>query len=520
MNKNKFYTIGLIAGSLFATSCDDRLDCGCDCNMPTFEKWEILKPGVEKNDDGTVSSGTAIVVWGKNLSDITAISFNGVNAELQPAFMEDNKIVFQIPEGISEDCIAHVTTASCERGFDAELLKVVVAPPCVAMCDNEMAEKTLKVVGNSLFAPLTAKFWDGSDYTIEASTEKNTIKIEDANHATITIPAGVKDNGKILFISKAGESLTDFIFRDTRNMLITHDDDEYLNLFNQDKPDGERVDEESGVTIGLPKPKDVLKASEFKSENNTTEFSIFHDVAGYTAWTYSPTGEANPEGKPTKTTTPFGCFTESIKSGETSFSDYVIKFEVFVPTSNPMEGNGLAVGFFSTAWQDIRNYCAFWQPSKAEFAKDADGVWQSSCKCDKWNSGGDWLTITIPFEELRYNFTAKNYFCSAQNDRRITDGSDSEYAGFGDSEKGLPFFEQESILKLASQLDGKKVKAIQSIGIEFGNADQPNTSSEPLIGVDNLRITPKDGNGGVWPLLKWGVSTRDFYTNPVTSCSK
>ncbi|MBR5208334.1 MAG: IPT/TIG domain-containing protein, partial [Paludibacteraceae bacterium] len=138
MNKTKFYTIGLVAGSLFATSCDDRVDCGCDCNMPTFEKWEMLKPGEEKSADGTVSSGNAIVVWGKNLSDITAISFGGKNAELHPAYMEDNKIVFQVPENISKNCVAHVTTASCEQGFDVDMLSVVVAPPCVAMCDNEM----------------------------------------------------------------------------------------------------------------------------------------------------------------------------------------------------------------------------------------------------------------------------------------------------------------------------------------------------------------------------------------------
>lgn len=519
MNKNKFYTIGLIAGSIFATSCDDRLDCGCDCNMPTFEKWEILKPGVEKNADGTVSSGTAIVVYGKNLSDITAISFGDKSAELQPAFMEDNKIVFQVPEGISEDCIAHVTTASCAQGFDTDLLRVVVAPPCVTMCDNEMAEKTLKVVGNSLFAPLKALFLDkDGKYTLEASTESGTITIEDANHATIKIPAGVQDNGKILFVSKAGESLSNFIFRDTRNMLITHDDDQYLNLFNQDKPDVERYDEESGKTIGLPKPKDVLKSTIFKSENNTTEFSVFHDLAGYTAWTYCPTGEANPEDVEPNYPTPFGCFSESIVKGETKFSDYVIKFEVFVSDQNPIIGNGLAVGFYYNAWQDIRNYCAFWQPSKATFAKDADGVWQAKCDCDAWTSGGDWLTVTIPLDEIKYNFTAKNYFCSAQNDRLITDGSDNMYAGFGDPNNGAAFFDQPNIAKLSGQLLDDGVRKIQSLGFEFGNADQPNQSNEPLIAVDNLRITPSDGNGGVWPLLKWGQSTRDFYTNPVISC--
>lgn len=517
MNKNKFFTVGLIASSLFATSCDDRLDCGCDCNMPEIKSWELLKTGDQKNEDGTVNAGTAIVIYGKNLTEITSISFGDKSAELQPAFMEDTKIIFQVPEGISEDCIAHITTAYCDKGFDTDLLKVVVAPPCVAMCDNEMAVKTLKVAGNSLFAPLTAKFWDGEDHTIEVSTEDGGIVIDDQNHATINVPEGVKDGGTILFISKAGEAESNFIFRDTRNMLITHDDEE-LNKFNQNKPDAEREDEETGMVIGLPKPKESLKADEFKSENTIGDFSIFHDLAGYTAWTYSPNGEANPTGDSPKFPTPFGCFSESIVNGDTKFSDYVIKFEVFVPASNPINGNGLAVAFYNSVWQDIRNWCAFWQPSKATFAKNEDGEWQQTCTCENWTSGGDWLTICIPMDEIRFNFTAKNYFCSAQNDRRITDGTDAEFAGYGDSENGKAMFDHDSYSKLYDKLLGNRAKNIQSLGFEFGNADQPNTSNEPLIGVDNLRVVPKDNNGGVYPMLKWGQPTRDFYIAPVYSC--
>lgn len=515
MNKTKFYTIGLIAGSLFATSCDDRVDCGCDCNMPQFESWEILKQGTAKNEDGTVSAGTAIVVYGKNLSDITGISFGEKNAELQPAYMEDNKIIFQVPEGIPEACVAHVRTASCEQGFDADLLRVVVAPPCVAMCNNEMAKKTLKIVGNSLFAPLTAKFMDADGkHTIEASTETNTIKIEDENHATITIPDGVKDGGTIVFVSKAGETETSFRFRDTRNMLITHDDEAYLNLFNQEVPDVERVDEETGMVIGLPKAKDALKQSEFKSENTTGEFSIFHDLSGYTAWTYSPEGPANTTGETPKYPSPFGIFADEIQNGK-SFSDYVVKFEVFVPSTNPIIGNGLAIGFYNDVWQDIRAFCAFWQPSKASFAKDADGVWTQNCTCESWTSGGDWLTVTIPLDEFKYDFVNASYPHCAQT-ARIGEGVDT-YKGFGDKNAGKAFFDQDNIAK---NFKAKKYRLFQSLGIEFGNADQPNKSNEPLIGVDNLRITPKDDNGGVWPLTMWGVSTHDFYNNPITSCNK
>lgn len=527
MNKTKFYTIGLIAGSLFATSCDDRVDCGCDCNMPTIEKWDILKAGEAKNDDGTVNAGTAIVLYGKNLTEITAISFGGQNAELHPAFMEDNKIIFQVPSGIPEDCVAHITTASCEKGFDSDLLKVVVAPPCVAMCDNEMAVKTLKVAGNSLFAPLTAKFWDGEDHTIEASTDNGLIVIDDQNHATITIPEGVADvtveavesnpdAGKIVFESKAGTSITNFRFRDTRNMLITHDDEEYLNLFNQQKPDVESYDEENDRVIGLPTPKETLKETVFKSDNTRGDFSIFHDLAGYTAWTYAPTGEANPENKAPNTPTPFGCFSQSIVNEQTKFNDYVIKFEVFVSASNPINGNGLAVSFYNSVWQDIRTWCAFWQPSKATFGKDADGVWTQTCTCENWTSGGDWLTITIPLDEIKYDFMSAGYPHCAQDNRLGVD--DEMYKGFGDKQEGLAMFDNNTYAKLFDKILGNRAKNIQSIGFEFGNADQPNQEGRPLIAVDNLRIVPSDNNGGVYPLTKWGQPTRDFYIAPVYNC--
>ena len=243
--------------------------------------------------------------------------------------------------------------------------------------------------------------------------------------------------------------------------------------------------------------------------------SLFSNL--YTSWTYCPVGEANPEKKEPKYPTVFGCFTDDIVSGKTKFSDYVIKFEVLVTEAKPINGNGLAIGFFNDdPWGAVRQYCAFWQPSKASFAKDADGVWQQTCTCDNWTSGGDWLTITIPFDEVKYDFASASYPHCAQDDRLGVD--DEKYKGFGDKDNGVAFFDQPSIAKLADQVGGTRAKALRSLGFIFGSDDQPNKDHNPLIGIDNLRIVPEDGNGGVWPLIKWGQSTRDFYTNPVPSC--
>jgi len=161
--------------------------------------------------------------------------------------------------------------------------------------------------------------------------------------------------------------------------------------------------------------------------------------------------------------------------------------------------------------------CATWQPSVARFSKDADGVWQSRATFDNWTSGGDWLTITIPMEELRYDFMAKSYYLCNQSDRIITDGSESPYAGFGDKEKGLPFLDYYGE-DLVGSLTTKKADFIKGIGIMFGYYNQGNMDNAPLIAVDNLRIVPKNNNGGVYPLIKWGLPERDFYINPILEC--
>lgn len=513
MKKDKLFTLGLIAGSLFFASCDDLVDCGCDCNKPEVKSWEILKAGQAKNDDGTVSAGTAIVIYGKNLSEINSISFGGESVDLQPAFMEDHKIVFQVPEGISKECVAHITTVGCSTGFDLDLLKVVVSAPCITMCDNEMATKTIKLLGNSFFAPLTAKFHDGNDWNLEASTEDGTITIDDMNHCTITIPEGVAEGYTIKLISNAGETESSFKYRDKSNILISYDGAD--TLFTQNKPDTQvaEPDENGNLVGGMTPSKAELTGKDgiMNTPNRDGNFAIFWDN-NYTALAYHPKGSANPSNKEPQYDTPFGPYYEELRNGK-SIGDYVIKFEVLVTADAPMKGNGLAIGFYNSDPYDIRQFCAFWQPSKASFAINDDGVWDQTATFDTWTSGGDWLTITIPFEEIRHNFSAKNYFCSAQNGRVIYEDGETSYAAFGDDKNGKPFFEAKPKC-LTSDRDKN---SILGFGFIYGMHDITGPN-EALIGIDNVRIVPNDNNGAYYPLLSWGSPTRDFYLAPKTSC--
>jgi hypothetical protein len=59
---------------------------------------------------------------------------------------------------------------------------------------------------------------------------------------------------------------------------------------------------------------------------------------------------------------------------------------------------------------------------------------------------------------------------------------------------------------------------IANVGLLYASYDQPLSDNEPYIAVDNLRIVPKDENGGVWPMLKWGVPLRSYEENYSTSC--
>lgn len=385
---------------------------------------------------------------------------------------------------------------------------------CVSMCDNEFAVKTINLYGNNFLegTGIEVYFWneEDADYTAKATYE-----IKDLNHLKVYIPENAGENHPIYLKNKYNELYTDFIYRDTRNLLITHDDKDYLNLFNQNRPDEEYYDEYEDRVYSLPISKDVLKETVFKSENTNGDFSIFWNN-NFTTWTYSPYGEANPEGIDPKYPTPFGIFSESIDNGETTFNDYVIKFEVFVPEEYPMNGNSLVIGFYGMDPFECREYSAIWQPSKVYWNKYEYIYWEYD-RCDNWTSGGDWMTVTIPMEELRYNFMAKAYHCAPENDRKILDGSDDVYSAYGDNKNGLPFFDLYG--DYAGKLMTKKVKPISGIAIIYDMYDEPNNDSEPLIAVDNLRIVPKDNNGGVWPMFNWGMPTREFNTAPV-KCGK
>lgn len=531
MKKNKLFTLALLSSVFAMPSCDDIVDCGCDCNQPNITGWEMLDANKEKNADGTVAAGSAIIIYGSNLSDITAITFRDKAAELQPAYMSDNQIVFKVPEGIAQDCGAHIVTKGCPTGFDTDILKVVVSAPCVSMCDNEFAVSTLKVKGNSLFAPLEARFMDATGaYTLVASTENGMIKIDDQNNATVTIPAGVADGGNIIFAGGAGETVTDFIFRDTRNMLITHDDEAYLNKYNGMKPDRTVTDEATGMTVGLREPKETIISKYFQSTNTNGNFSIFHrDGDDFVGLSYEPyNSDSNPDDEDPKYPTPFGVFGADILAGK-SPNEYVIKFEVLVSQEQPMKGDALVVGFFNgvsgETWVDARKYCSCWQPSKAVYEIDPEtNAWDNSkVACEAW-SCPDWMTVAIPMEDLRYDFVSGNYRTNPQDDRRVTDGSAAEYNYYGDKETGLPFFTKNSNYKdlfdeeSPADLGDASVSALAIILDKWDSPEQDLSGRHPYIAVDNVRIVPKNDNGGIWTLLNWGAPTRDFYTKPVLSC--
>lgn len=531
MKKNKLFTLALLSGVFALSSCDDVVDCGCDCGQPTITSWEILDANKTKSADGTVASGTPIVVYGNNLSDVTSITFGRKTAELAPAFMSDKQIIFKVPENISSDCVAHIATKGCPTGFDIDLLKVVVSAPCVAMCDNEFAVKTLKIKGNSFFAPLEARFMDATgQYTLVASTENGTIKIDDPNSATITIPAGVADGGLIYFKADAGESVSNFIFRDTRNMLITQDDETYLNKFNGMKPDNTVTDPTTGMTVGLKYPKETIISNYFQSENTNGNFPIFHrDGDDFVGLSYEPyNSDSNPTEEEPKYATPFGAFGADIVAGKSTPLDYVIKFEVLVSSEQPMQGDALVMGFFDgvsgESWVDSRKFCSCWQPSKAVYEKDEDGVWNNSkVTCDAW-SCADWMTISVPMEDLLYNFVEGNYRTNPQDGRKVTDGSAAVYKYFGDNVNGTSFFEANSnysdLFDAESPADcGNSAATAFSIILDrWDSPAQDVNGRHPYIAVDNVRITPKDNNGSVWTLLNWGIPTRDFYTAPIISC--
>lgn len=498
MKKINYLAVSLLAAAFGFASCDDKNDCGCDCNRPIIDRVELTDGGTDSLGakinliDSTVSGGQTIAIFGENLGGIKSVAFVGVNtgivkeAVLKSAFITDNIIVYKVPD-LTEDCKAIYRTAACPDGFEmAPFAKV--SPAKIAMVYNEFANDgdTLKIKGaNFIGDDIKVIFYKDAECTEEIESP-SVVRIS-SDKLFAVIPEGVAESTIFTVETVAGRTNSSIKLRDRSNVLIDFDNNieavylkgcnengepmQYANLFHKDGNKSYKAGKYG--TFDLAKLPDSW---------GVISYQPFHDDV--VASGFKP---AYPN--------VFGPYAEGIKNGDYSICDFTVKFEINVSESKPLKGEAYQVGFWSgdnvVPDNITRRHGAIFTFSEIVWDKTA-GSWEPAEFKEFYTDG--WMTVSVPFSEFLWNSENRDILCSPDN------YCEKEDAAWGNEER-LPYCATYNTTSRAAWGGIAILSNKHSSGGNVGNG---------VIAIDNIRVVRDDKGGAYYPKNGYGVPERSF----------
>ncbi|MBO5800014.1 MAG: hypothetical protein J6R41_08330 [Paludibacteraceae bacterium] len=502
MKKINFLAMSAVAAMCGFTSCDDKNECGCDCNQPIVERIEMVNnPGVSIPLDSAIAAGSTVALFGENLGSVKAIYFAEEKAELKPAFVTDNTIVFTIPT-VYSTCKARFVTAACQAGFEGYPI-VKVSPATVTMIYNEFATDTIRIKGNSFIASegssVDVYFYGEGDEFIKSP--KTVVYGE--NEIAAAIPEGVVDTKPIRVTNVAAPSVENaydsrILFRDKRNILVSFDEESSVCLLKGDTTGSHPEEMEIGANgnFAFLNDKAWSPAALISYQPFLPEFNLFEDKSV------------------------FMDFEDAIKNGELNLCDFCVKFEINVLESNKIKFDVMAIGFTDgkeSGMGQFRQYAAYFNPCKAKEITNDNGSKEIKGEFETEFYTRGWMTVTIPFSEFMFNAEAMSYGSGYQAMLDNNTEAENYWKIFADPDN----ISSQSYVGSRPKCEGYpeiggRTKRWHGLILGYTPNDGGNTNNTDVaVGIDNIRVVPNDENGAFYPALNWGVAKRHFYDAPV-----
>lgn len=515
MKKYSIIVATALASLTAFTSCDDTNDCGCACNVPVIESVEKLsEAGV--NIAGNVEAGSYVALLGHNLGDVTSIQFGDRVVAVKPAYRTDNSIILQIPS-VTKSCVGTLITSACPTGYAMNQLTIIIGTPTVYMMYNEFAADgdTLMLRGANFVGDqmqVDFKLIDGQTATIGG--ESIILPSNDGSQMYVVVPAGAAAQQQLVVRNAAEnkESVCNIIFRDTRNLLIDFDTPDLLAKTSQTG----QLDKLADGTYSMSELEWYNEVPAlYSTTGGANKFGVFQKPGDWKDIAFAPEAYGASEGYRSV----FGVFTDEIIANPASAADYLVKFEVRVPKSNPTYMMCLAMGFMGGAEKtgnSVRAYGAGLQMSKVNWDKsDAEAGWKVAGAEDFYTYEGKWMTVQMPMSEFIWSLANGNYITSAQNFTEGNFSKDSDKDFFGD-----PVNKSAYVAKYAADLTDEDglFDRFGGFAISYNPYDSPENENAKNIdshfAIDNIRIVPNDGNGAYYPKLGWGVPRQHYFEAP------
>lgn len=431
---NWFFVAALAMMGCLMTACEDQPDkYEIADGVPTLKY--VRSPLPEEADSLLVGAylGNTVCLVGDNLRSIYELYFNDQKATLNTSYMTDHTILVDIPKNIPEEVtnkIYMVTKSGAKVDFDFNVM--VPAPVVSSMsCEYAPAGSEAVLYGDYFVddpnVPLTISM--PGDITVEGeqitSITKTAVKF--------IVPVGaMQGNIRVKSIYGTGQSV--FQYKDTRNILFDWDGNYEGALAAGNSWSGDN--EKKGQIL----PSVPSVDGKYMVMGPATLSGGQWQTPGEYLMMYWPDPNATEGCVPLYNLPQFKKMLEDYK-----IEELALKFEVYVPASNPWMAEGMQIQFTSLDEVSMENQNNDYVYGEG---KEPRGVWVPWEETGSYDTGNQWVTVTLKMSEFN----------------KQVSGIVSESEFTEENLAGL------SIFLRGGGVDGKEC--------------------EPIICIDNIRVVP------------------------------
>ena len=379
-----FCLIALVA-SFSMVSCEDEPDkYEVADGLPTVRY--IRSPYAVSADSliTEASTGTTICLVGENLRSIYELYFNDVQAILNSSYMTDNTVIVDVPQSIPTEVSnkMYMVTRNGET-VEYDFSVTVPAPTLTTMsCEYAPAGSEVTITGNYFVddpnVPLSVVFPGDIEVTEFTNISQSSI--------SFIIPECTEE-GAIDVTTIYGTTTSAFHYLDTRGMLF--DFDGMTGLGNHGWHDRTITSDETSITGNFVQLGDGNTTLDAAGGWNDSQFAFEYWPGSWNTPTDYPEGEG-------------------IRLYDLAdFSDYTnmsIKFEMYIPSSNPWSSGAMQVIFAGTnlvtygnGGTDIYGN-AIAGPNNTYFQNDElpRALYRPWTTTGSYHTDDQWVTVSLP----------------------------------------------------------------------------------------------------------------------------
>lgn len=352
------------------------------------DKDSIQHPKGEQVESASPQSILCLV--GDNLRSVYEIWFNDQKAILNSSYITDNTLLVQVPRSVPDKVSNKIFMITQAGDTIAHDFKVTIPAPSVTSMSCEYAKPgtTATLYGDYIVndpgTPLEIVFPDGQKATdCKVNAARTSV--------TFTVPDCTKE-GPITVSSIYGETETTFHYLDTRGMMFDFDGKTGLGNHGwHDRPIGNT--DGVGITGNYVQLGNGTATLDADGGWNDSDF-FFQYWAG--DWS-TPTNYPEREGIRLFDLVDF-----------TDFSNMAIKFEMYVPKSNPWSSGALQVIFAGTDRLSYGNggtdvYGNTVKGPNNDVISDNTlprALYRPWTDTGSYDTGDEWVTVTLPISTM------------------------------------------------------------------------------------------------------------------------